>query len=150
MSTARNTHSQIHTHTRFVGVLQDISFVSFTVLRDSVSSPASSVLSALCFLLFSSALHFLTVKSRPFLRPEQSLLLLIRQTFMSCTSNGGSIHINRNSFSATSKCFLTSTENLSYYNAIIPSSDKLFPNKSTIISSGFVSKMQCLIMNRQC
>lgn len=125
MSTARNTHSQIHTH--IVGALQDNSSVSFTELRDCVSSPASYILlpSPLCFLLL--ALTFFTVRSHPFPWPEQRLLLLIHQTFMSPTSNGVPIHINRISFSATSKCFLSSPENLSYYNAIIPSTDKLFP-----------------------
>lgn len=126
MSTARNAHSQIHTHV--VGVLQDnlASSVSFTVLRDSVSSPASSVVSPLCFFSFSH-LTFFTVKSHLFPWSEQNLLLLIHQTFMSPMSNGAPIHINRISFPATSKCFFSSPENMSYYNAIIPSTDKLFP-----------------------
>ncbi len=110
-----------HTRTHTVGVVQD-SFASSVSFTDSVSSPALSILSVFSVSRFT----FFTVKSQLFSQPKQSLLLLIQQTVMSPTLNGGSIHINRISFSATSKCFLTSPENLSYYNAIIPSTDKLF------------------------
>lgn len=78
-------------------------------------------------VVFFSNFAFFTVKSHLFPWPEQSFLLLIHQTCMSRSSNGVPIHINRISFSATSKCFLSSPENLSYYNAIIPATDKLLP-----------------------
>lgn len=68
---------------------------------------------------------------------------------MSPTSNGAPIHINRISFPATSKCSLSSPETLSYYNAIIPSTDKLFPTSQLSFPAALCPKKRCLVMNRQ-